>query len=54
VGTQEERNRRSKNISLSKKSLIEFCLSEVRCRGGRTNVLPRCRSLNHRRQIYYL
>jgi tetratricopeptide (TPR) repeat protein len=29
VGTQEERARRAKNISLSKKSLIEFCLLEA-------------------------
>jgi tetratricopeptide (TPR) repeat protein len=28
VGTQEERNRRSNNIVLSKRSLIEFCLNE--------------------------
>ena len=28
VGTQEERNRRSHNIILSKRSLIEFCLNE--------------------------
>lgn len=29
VGTQEERQRRAKNITLSKRSLIEFCLSEA-------------------------
>ena len=29
VGTQEERHRRTKNISLSKRSLIEFCLTEA-------------------------
>lgn len=28
VGTQEERNRRANNIVLSKRSLIEFCLTE--------------------------
>lgn len=29
VGTQEERSRRAKNIMLSKRSLIEFCLTEA-------------------------
>ena len=29
VGTQEERNRRAKNITLSKRNLIEFCLQEA-------------------------
>lgn len=29
IGTQEERARRSKNIELSKRSLIEYCLSEA-------------------------
>ena len=29
IGTAEERSRISKNIDLSKRSLIEFCLSEA-------------------------
>lgn len=29
IGTSEERNRRAKNIVLSKRSLIEFCLAEA-------------------------
>lgn len=28
IGTKEERARRTKNIALSKKSLIDFCLAE--------------------------
>ena len=28
IGTKDERARRTKNISLSKKSLIDFCLAE--------------------------
>ena len=29
IGTQEERSRRNKNITLSKRSLIDFCIAEA-------------------------